>query len=62
MPNALRRRAVALKRAATLDCAAEDYPADPMIIKLMLESAAELEAEADCVEQDTSTCRPVGPR
>ena len=57
MPDTLRRKAAALKRAATLDCAVDGYSADPVIARLLLELAAELEAEADYVERNISTCR-----
>jgi hypothetical protein len=46
LADALRGRATALRAAATASSAPEFEP-DPKIIEMMLETAADLEAEAD---------------
>lgn len=50
MEDALRRGISRRKRAAALRCAAKNSQADPKLIKLMLETAAELETEAEDID------------
>jgi hypothetical protein len=46
MPKRLRRRAEALRRAAAQERAETDPPEDPELVRMMLELADELEAQA----------------
>jgi hypothetical protein len=58
MPKRLRCRAAALRRAAAQERAEGDHPADPEMVRLMLEVADELDAEADREEAAAGHMQP----